>query len=284
MCPRRGWGRLLAVAAVVLLAFSVELPEADAGVLRKVRARTQKRGRVKAPARRSGGSTSRRTPPVRGRGGGRLTNRYLAGYGAGLFLYGPYGYYRPQSRYMGGFGVRRGAPPPVEPAPREPFHVQFGLARGRGSGDDGFVDRYRLDLRVQTPWSFDLSTGGLMMVEPLRDGTYDQLALWKATAWLRLVEREALEASVGLGFRRLFDPADGENGGHLAGSVRLFPIEPFVFEGRIDAGRIGEATHLDWRLSGGIVFGPAEIQLAWTGLTFDDVELIGPAIGLRFWL
>ncbi|MEO0814425.1 MAG: hypothetical protein AAFY60_16305, partial [Myxococcota bacterium] len=164
------------------------------------------------------------------------------------------------------------------------LRLQLALARGQGSNAEGFVDRYFVDLRVQSRWDFDLSTSGLLLSEPVRGGPDDRLALWKGTAWWRFVDEGPIEGAVGVGYRYLFDPADGEGGAHVAGSLRIYPFSPFVLEGRCDVGRIGEASHLDWRTSAGVLFGPVEVNVAWTGLTFDDITLSGPSLGLRLWL
>lgn len=254
---------------------------AAAGVLKKVRSKAKRSQSSQSSSQ--GQRNARNDPGPAVVGARRVRPGYVAGYGAagGLWLYGPYGY-----------GWARRPPPPAvsgtqraEPAePRRPFRLQAGLSRGRNSGPDGVIDRYRLDARLQTPTLLDVSFSGMMMEEEVAPGTVDQLALWKATGWIRVLEHEKGEAAVGVGARRLFDRVDGVNGGHLALSVRAFPLEPFIVDGRLDVGRVGDAVNLDWSTSVGVLLGPVELYGAWTGITFDDVWLSGPSVGVRLWI
>ncbi len=285
--------RLVSVLLFGLGFVVLEPAEAEAGgLLRRVRSRTQGSGEISRPPRTAPRAKSSvgRDPSVqqrRAREQQAARSAYIAGYGvgAGALLYGPYGYGYSHIRPVGVFGpsLRSELEEEVESS-LPPWRLQLGVSRGQASEGGSTVDRYRLDLRVQTPWPVDASATGFLLVEPLDGRPDDRLALWKGTAWWRAVDERRVELALGAGYRRLFDPANGENGGHVSGSLRFFPLSSFVLEGRLDAGWIGEATHFDWRTSAGALFGPVEIYFAWTGLTFDDLALTGPSVGMRLWL
>ncbi|MEL6760616.1 MAG: hypothetical protein AAFP04_09455 [Myxococcota bacterium] len=279
--------RSFLIAAVVVVPFGFMPSSAEAGVLGKVRNRAGHRsGRPAKPSR----TRNRDRQPDRG--SRRDSNRvprtaplypWIAGFGTGLLLY-PYA--RPVPRTVSRPTLRASQETaPTETSDGRQFGVQLSASGGLAfaNNGDGEIDRYNARLRLQTPWGIDVSTAGAMLVETLPKGTA-RLALWKATAWLRVFDGESAQLAIGAGYRRLFDPADAVNGGHVSGSLRLFPLKPFIFEGRVDAGSVGDAAQLDWLVSAGVLLGPLELFLAASGLSFDDVTLSGPSVGLRLWI
>lgn len=118
----------------------------------------------------------------------------------------------------------------------------------------------------------------------------DAMYLGDAGIWLVAARLRHWTIRLGGGGRYMVDgraPGQGHReyalGWNVGAGLDFFPVRPIVVSGRVDAGRLWQATVVQARGTVGAMVGPLEVYAGWDHLQLGTVRLGGPLLGVRGW-
>jgi hypothetical protein len=171
---------------------------------------------------------------------------------------------------------------PLDPARLKPWCARLSLDDGNDfNGLDRMGIRFAVDssyrVGFQTNWNYFVREDSSEPRERVMGDAYFTY---------RFAQADWVQMHAGLGFRMLDSPHDTRAGFSALYSADVFPIQPLVFSGLVDAGSLGQSFAFHARATLGWCVGPAEF---FAGYDFQQyrhgyvVDLQGPLAGVHFW-
>lgn len=177
--------------------------------------------------------------------------------------------------------------------PAHPYADGPGYLRGsdgkpwalRLSVEDGndFNGLNRLGVRAafDTGLRFGVETNWDHFTERLGCGCVDEFTLGDVMLTCRFVQSPTVQMHTGLGACGLFDRHTARGGVNFFYAAEVFPVEPVVIAGRVEAGTLGSAFVTRLRSTAGVQWRRAEVFVGYDWLRIGGVDLHGPLAGVR---
>ncbi len=119
--------------------------------------------------------------------------------------------------------------------------------------------------------------------ETLAAGQHDDLWTGDANLVFRFAQSRQLQMRSGLGLSWLADDLGGDIGFNFTYQGDYMPRKPWIISGELDLGKLGDATLIHGRVTGGLQWQRAELFIGYDYYELGQVELRGFISGLRLW-
>jgi hypothetical protein len=118
-----------------------------------------------------------------------------------------------------------------------------------------------------------------MLLEELSNGQLDKMAIYSGALQYTVIQESQVLYQIGGGILGI----DDTGGFIISNRVKLFPRPPFIINGEIDAGFVGDAFFSRILTGSGIIFNRIEFDLNFQLIKVGKESLYGSQMGISLW-
>ena len=156
--------------------------------------------------------------------------------------------------------------------------------RATGVYGTDFSDVTQLGGRFQADWfRFGIDSEYRRLEEELPGGDIDHASAGDLNLVFRFAQSRRVQMRSGLGVNWFDDATGSDFGFNFTYGGDWFPDDPFVISFDFDWGRIGDASLIHGRLTGGVLFRNAETFAGYDFIEIGDAPLHSLIAGVRLW-